>query len=108
MLEICTGDLGQSHARQFDVEVYAPGADNWLEASSCSWFTDYQARRANIRYRPEGEKQAAFVHTLNGSALAVPRVLAALLEQYRNEDGSVTIPDALRPYCRGATSISRA
>ncbi|HVT77764.1 MAG TPA: serine--tRNA ligase [Acidimicrobiales bacterium] len=104
VLEICTGDLGQSHARQFDVEVYAPGADRWLEASSCSWFTDYQARRANIRYRAEGG--TAFVHTLNGSALAVPRVLAALLEQYRNEDGSVTIPDALLPYCRGATAIS--
>jgi seryl-tRNA synthetase len=106
VLEICTGDLGQSHARSFDVEVYAPGADKWLEASSCSWFSDYQARRANIRYRPDGEKQAAFVHTLNGSALAVPRVLAALLEQNRNADGSVTIPDALLPYCRGATAIS--
>ena len=106
VLEICTGDLGQSHARSFDVEVYAPGADKWLEASSCSWFSDYQARRANIRYRPEGAKQPAFAHTLNGSALAVPRVLAALLEQNRNADGSVTIPDALLPYCRGATSIS--
>ncbi|MEY2472915.1 MAG: seryl-tRNA synthetase [Actinomycetota bacterium] len=105
VLEICTGDLGQSHARQYDIEVYAPGADAWLEASSCSWFTDYQARRANIRYRPEGEKQPAFVHTLNGSALAVPRVLAALLEQNRSADGSVTIPDALLPYCRGATVI---
>ncbi len=106
VLEICTGDLGQSHARSFDVEVYAPGAEKWLEASSCSWFSDYQARRANIRYRAEGEKQPAFVHTLNGSALAVPRVLAALLEQNRNADGSVTIPDALLPYCRGATAIS--
>ena len=106
VLEICTGDLGQSHARSFDVEVYAPGAEKWLEASSCSWFSDYQARRANIRYRAEGEKQPQFVHTLNGSALAVPRVLAALLEQYRNADGSVTIPDALLPYCRGATAIS--
>ena len=106
VLEICTGDLGQSHARQFDVEVYAPGADAWLEVSSCSWFSDYQARRANIRYRPDGEKQPAFVHTLNGSALAVPRVLAAVLETYRNPDGSVTIPDALLPYCRGATAIS--
>ncbi|MEY2398738.1 MAG: seryl-tRNA synthetase [Actinomycetota bacterium] len=104
VLEICTGDLGQSHARQFDVEIYAPGVDRWLEASSVSWFTDYQARRANIRYR--GASAPAFVHTLNGSALAVPRVLAALLEQYRNDDGSVTIPDALRPYCRGASVIS--
>ena len=105
VLEICTGDLGQSHARQYDLEVYAPGVDQWLEASSVSWFTDYQARRANIRYRPDGGKPE-FVHTLNGSALAVPRVLAALLEHYRNADGSVTIPDALRPYCRGANVIS--
>jgi seryl-tRNA synthetase len=105
VLEICTGDLGQSHARQFDVEIYAPGADQWLEASSVSWFTDYQARRANIRYRADAGP--AFVHTLNGSALAVPRVLAALLEQYRNEDGSVTIPEPLRPYCRGADVIAQ-
>ena len=105
ILEICTGDLGQSHARQFDLEVYAPGADQWLEASSVSWFTDYQARRANIRYRRDSGGSPAFVHTLNGSALAVPRVLAALLEQNRNEDGTVTIPEALRPYCRGATVI---
>ncbi len=103
VLEICTGDLGQSHARQYDVEVFAPGADRWLEASSVSWFTDYQARRANIRYKGGGGP--AFVHTLNGSALAVPRVMAALLEHYRNEDGSVTIPEALRPYCRGADVI---
>ncbi len=103
VLEICTGDLGQSHARQYDVEIFAPGADRWLEASSCSWFTDYQARRANIRYKSENGN--AFVHTLNGSALAVPRVLAALLEQYRNPDGSVSVPEALRPYCRGVTKI---
>ena len=105
VLEICTGDLGQSHARQFDVEIYAPGVDRWLEASSVSWFTDYQARRANIRYR--GESGPAFVHTLNGSALAVPRVLAALLEHYRNEDGSVTVPEALRPYTRGIETIAQ-
>ena len=106
VLEICTGDLGQSHARQFDVEIYAPGVDRWLEASSCSWFSDYQARRANIRYKPADGGSPVFAHTLNGSALAVPRVLAVLLEQYRNADGSVTIPDALLPYCRGATAIS--
>jgi seryl-tRNA synthetase len=104
VLEICTGDLGQSHARQYDVEIFAPGADRWLEASSCSWFTDYQARRANIRYR--AESGTAFVHTLNGSALAVPRVLAALLEHYRNADGSVSVPEVLIPYCRGVTKIS--
>ena len=99
VLEICTGDLGQSQARQFDLEVYAPGVERWLEASSISWFTDYQARRGNIRYRPAGGgKGTEFVHTLNGSALAVPRVWAALVETYRQPDGSIRIPDALLPY----------
>jgi seryl-tRNA synthetase len=104
-VEICSGDLGQSHHRSFDVEVYAPGADQWLEVSSVSWFSDYQARRANIRLRREGQKGTQVAHTLNGSALAVPRVLAAIIENYRQPDGSVTIPDALRPYTRGATRI---
>jgi len=101
VVDICTGDLGQSHARAFDLEVYAPGCDQWLEVSSVSWFSDYQARRANIRYRPEAEKGTAFVHTLNGSALAVPRVWAALVETHRQADGSVCIPEALHPYLRG-------
>ncbi|HEX2701005.1 MAG TPA: serine--tRNA ligase [Acidimicrobiales bacterium] len=101
VVEICTGDLGQSHARAFDVEVYAPGVDQWLEVSSVSWFSDYQARRANIRYRPAGGKGVAFVHTLNGSALAVPRVWAALVECNRQPDGSVRLPDVLAPYLRG-------
>ena len=105
VLEICTADLGQSHAKQFDLEVYAPGCDMWLEASSVSWFTDYQARRANIRYRPAAGGGTAIVHTLNGSALAVPRVLAALIELNRQPDGSVRVPDALRPYMRGLTVI---
>ena len=104
-VEICSGDLGQSHHRSFDVEVYAPGAGTWLEVSSVSWFTDYQARRANIRFRRDGQKGTQVAHTLNGSALAVPRVLAAIIENYRQADGSVTIPEALRPYTRGATSI---
>jgi seryl-tRNA synthetase len=102
---ICSGDLGQSHSRQFDVEVFAPGVDQWLEVSSVSWFTDYQARRANIRFRRTGEKGTHIAHTLNGSALAVPRVLAAILENYRQADGSVTIPEALRPYTRGTERI---
>jgi seryl-tRNA synthetase len=102
---ISSGDLGQSHHRQFDVEVYAPGAEQWLEVSSVSWFTDYQARRANIRFRREGQKGSEIAHTLNGSALAVPRVLAAILENYRQPDGSVVIPEALHPYMRGATII---
>jgi len=110
IIEICTGDMGQSHHRSFDIEVYAPGADQWLEVSSISWFSDYQARRADIRYRPvdaEGrpQKGTAFVHTLNGSALAVPRVWAAIVENYRNADGSVTVPEALRPYMRGIDVI---
>lgn len=105
VLDICTGDMGQSHARAFDLEVYAPGCDQWLEVSSVSWFSDYQARRANIRYRPAGEKGTAFVHTLNGSALAVPRVWAALVEIHRQPDGSVRIPDALHPYLRGQKVI---
>jgi seryl-tRNA synthetase len=77
----------------------------WLEASSVSWFGDYQARRANIRYRPEGEKGTVNVHTLNGSALATPRVWAAVVETYRRPDGSVRVPDALRPYTRGVEVI---
>jgi seryl-tRNA synthetase len=104
VVDISTGDLGQSHARAFDLEVYAPGCDMWLEASSVSWFTDYQARRANIRYRP-ASGGTAHVHTLNGSALAVPRVWAAVVETHRQPDGSVRIPDVLVPYMRGATEI---
>ena len=87
-----------ANPRQFDLEVYAPGVGRWLEASSISWFTDYQARRANIRYRPSAGGGTQFVHTLNGSALAVPRVWAALVETYRQPDGTIAIPDALRPY----------
>jgi seryl-tRNA synthetase len=110
IIEICTGDMGQSHHRSFDIEVYAPGVDSWLEVSSISWFSDYQARRANIRFRrhdAEGKpvKGTEFVHTLNGSALAVPRVWAAIIETYRNPDGSVTVPDVLRPYMRGIERI---
>jgi seryl-tRNA synthetase len=105
LLEICAGDLGQSHYRQFDLEVYAPGCDMWLEVSSVSWFTDYQARRANVRYRPAEGGGTAFVHTLNGSALAVPRMWAAVVESNRQPDGSVRIPEVLRPYTRGAEVI---
>jgi seryl-tRNA synthetase len=107
LLEICAGDLGQSHHRSIDIEVYAPGCDQWLEVSSVSWFSDYQARRGNIRYRPAAAKGTEFAHTLNGSALAVPRVLAAILETYRQPDGSVLIPEALWPYTRGARAVRR-
>jgi seryl-tRNA synthetase len=105
IIEICTGDLGQSHHRSFDIEVWAPGVGAWLEVSSCSWFSDYQARRANIRYRPAGAKGTEIVHTLNGSALAVPRVWAAILETYRRPDGGVDLPEVLHPYLRGHTEI---
>ena len=110
IIEICTGDMGQSHHRSFDIEVWAPGSEAWLEVSSISWFSDYQARRGNIRFRRHDDtgkpmKGTEFVHTLNGSALAVPRVWAAVIEHYRNEDGSVTVPVALRPYMRGIERI---
>jgi seryl-tRNA synthetase len=105
VLDICTGDLGQSHHRSFDIEVYAPGVDQWLEVSSVSWFSDYQARRANIRYRPTGAKRNELVHTLNGSALAVPRVWAAIVETHRQPDGSVALPEVLHPYLRGMTRL---
>lgn len=105
IIEICTGDLGQSHHRSFDIEVYAPGCDAWLEVSSVSWFSDYQARRADIRVKRGTQKGTEIAHTLNGSALAVPRVWAAILENYRQPDGSVLIPSALHPYMRGAVSI---
>ena len=105
IVDICTGDLGSSSARTWDIEVYAPGADRWLEVSSCSWFADYQARRANIRYRPAGQKGTQLVNTLNGSALAVPRVWAALVETYRQPDGTIALPDVLAPYLRGDAII---
>ncbi len=110
VIEICTGDMGQSHHRSFDVEVYAPGADTWLEVSSVSWFSDYQARRGNTRFRRHDAdgapiKGTQFVHTLNGSALAVPRVWAAIVENHRRPDGSVAVPAALHPYMRGITVI---
>jgi len=104
VLDLCTGDLGSSSARTFDLEVYATGVDRWLEVSSISWFTDYQARRANVRYRPDGGTPA-FVHTFNGSALAWPRIWAALVEQGRQPDGSVRLPDCLAPYFQGPLVI---
>jgi len=106
IIEICTGDMGGSHHRSFDLEVYAPGCDNWLEVSSVSWFSDYQARRADIRFKRSGQKGTEIANTLNGSALAVPRVWAAICENFRQADGSVRIPDVLLPYMRGATHIT--
>jgi seryl-tRNA synthetase len=105
ILDLCAGDLGGSARRTFDIEVYAPGADRWLEVSSVSWFGDYQARRANLRYRPTEGKGTEILHTLNGSALAVPRVWAAIVETYRQPDGSIEVPELLLPYFRGLTHI---
>lgn len=105
LLDLCAGDLGASSKRTFDIEVYAPGVDRWLEVSSVSWFGDYQARRANLRYRPATGKGTEILNTLNGSALAVPRVWAAIVETNRQADGTVAVPELLQPYMRGLTTI---
>jgi seryl-tRNA synthetase len=104
-LEIVTGDLGFSATKKYDVEVWAPGCEEWLEVSSCSNTEAFQARRANIRYRPAEGKKTQFVHTLNGSGLATVRIIIAILENYQQADGSVVIPDVLRPYLGGADVI---
>ncbi len=101
VVHLCTGDLGFSSAKTYDIEVWMPSYDRYLEISSCSNFEDYQARRANIRFRDGETKKVQFVHTLNGSGLAVGRTLAAILENYQQEDGSIVVPEALRPYLRG-------
>lgn len=98
VVTLATGDLGFSAAKTYDLEVWLPAAGSYREISSCSNFEDFQARRANIRYRPEPGARPRFVHTLNGSGLAVGRTLAAVLENYQQEDGSVVVPEALRPY----------
>ena len=108
VVQMCTGDLSFVAACKYDVEMWAPGCAEWLEVSSCSNFRDFQARRAKIRYRPEPRAKPEFVHTLNGSGLALPRVAIALLENYQQEDGSVVIPDVLRPYMGGQEKIDRA
>jgi len=105
VVNLCTGDLGFSSAKTYDIEVWLPGADAYREISSCSCFTDFQSRRASIRYRKKDTKKAEFVHTLNGSGLAVGRTLVAVLENYQQEDGSVIIPDVLRPYMGGLEKI---
>ena len=102
VLSICTGDIGFPHAKQFDLEVWAAGQRRWLEVSSCSCFTDFQARRANIRFKSAGGKPE-FVHTLNGSGLAIPRVLAALLENNIRDDGKVAVPEVLKHWYGGDT-----
>ena len=107
VLLLCTGDMSFSCSKCYDLELYAPGKDAWLEASSCSNFTDFQARRARIKYRPEPHMKSEFVHTLNGSGLALPRTIVAIMENYQNKDGTITIPEVLRPYMRGQEVIDR-
>ncbi len=98
VIELCSGDLSFSAAKCYDIELWAPGEQKWLEVSSCSNFEDFQARRGNIRYRKTSDKKVDFVHTLNGSGVATPRLLVALLETYQNEDGSISIPKSLQSY----------
>jgi len=98
--QLCTADLGFAATKSYDIEMWAPGCGEWLEVSSCSNCGDFQARRANIRYRPTPEAKPQFVHTLNGSGLALPRVLIALMENYQQADGSILIPEVLQPYVR--------
>ena len=114
ILEMCTGDLGFTQAKKYDIEVWAPGDEmedgpdeggRWLEVSSVSNFREFQARRAGIQYRPEQHESAEYLHTLNGSGVAVPRVVVAILEYYQNDDGTVTVPEALRPYMNGQELI---
>jgi seryl-tRNA synthetase len=104
---LCTGDMGFSAAKTYDLEVWLPGQQTYREISSCSNFESFQARRANIRFKPEGAKKSEFVHTLNGSGLAVGRTYLAILENYQQADGSVRIPAALQPYMNGETVIRR-
>ncbi len=106
VVELCTGDLGFSAARTYDIEVWLPAQEKYREISSCSNFEDFQARRAGIRFRPAEGGKPAFVHTLNGSGLAVGRTLVAVLENYQQADGSVVVPEALRPYMGGLERIS--
>jgi seryl-tRNA synthetase len=114
VLEMCTGDMGFTQAKKYDVEVWAPGDDmedgpeaggRWLEVSSVSNFEDFQARRAKIQYRPEQHESAEYLHTLNGSGLAVPRVVVTILEYYQNDDGTVDVPEPLQPYMGGTEVI---
>ena len=99
-IELCTGDLSFSAAKCYDLEIWAPAEEKWLEVSSCSNFEDFQSRRGNIRYRKEDDNKVDFIHTLNGSGLATPRLLIALLETYQNADGTVTVPEILQDYAK--------
>jgi seryl-tRNA synthetase len=108
VVQVCTADLAFASAAQYDIEMWAPGLGEWLEVSSCSTCTDFQMRRANIRYRPEKGGRTEFVHSLNGSGLGLPRTLISVLENYQQADGSVVIPKVLRTYMNGAEIIRRS
>ncbi len=105
VIQMCTGDLSFVARIKFDIDVWAPGCEEWLEVSSCANFGDFQARRANLRYRPQGGGKPEFLHTLNGSGLALPRIMIAVLETYQQEDGSVVVPEVLRPYLGGESRL---
>ena len=107
VVKICVGDLGFTAAKKYDIEVWMPSYNRYVEISSCSNFEDFQARRANIKFKNSPKDKAQFVHTLNGSGVAIGRTVAAILENYQNEDGSVTIPDVLVPYMGGKTKIEK-
>lgn len=107
VLRLSTGDMTFASAHTYDIELWAPGSEEWLEVSSVSNFRDYQARRANLRYRPETGGRPQFLHTLNGSGLALPRVMIAVLETFQNEDGTVTVPEVIRPYLGGQEIIGK-
>jgi seryl-tRNA synthetase len=98
VIQLCTGDLGFAAVKTYDIEMWAPGCQEWLEVSSCSNCGDFQARRANIRYRPDSEAKPKLVHTLNGSGLALPRVMISIMENYQQADGSILVPEVLKPY----------
>ncbi len=107
VLNLSTGDMTFSSAHTYDIETWAPGSDEWLEISSCSLFRDFQARRANLRFRPESGGRPQFLHTLNGSGLALPRTIIAILENFQQADGTVTVPEVLRPYLGGQAVIGK-
>jgi seryl-tRNA synthetase len=108
MVQMCTGDLGFQAAKKYDLEMWAPGCGEWLEVSSCSNCTDFQARRANIRFRREPKAKPEFVHTINGSGLALPRVMIAIMENYQQKDGTIVVPEVLRPLMGGLEVVKSA
>ena len=107
VLQLCTGDMGFSARRTYDLEVWLPGQDSYREISSISVCGDFQARRMNARYRVKGQKDVGFVHTLNGSGLAIGRTMVAVLENYQQADGTITVPEVLRPYMGGLEVIAK-